>query len=331
MSGSEPLYDQLAFSGVEGLICAKKRRPFHPSGGSSTTLLNVEIFGSSNNDANADADDSKWPYLLFIHGVCESAETWTVQHLAKAARYNKWRLAVLELEGHGLSSGKRSVCGRFSRLVQHVNDFICHVISGDDADVPFALCGASLGGVLAAYGADFVSSSKSDDSDIIKKNFIGVIPIVPAVGVAPEAVPPAPIVGALRVLAAIVPSTGFLTPVEDPSHYACPEASKRNFEGSWPLATSKMLLDVTTGAVERDQKNGRLVLDVPSLLVIAGERDDIVPLDSVKSFHDKAKAKDKTFVCVPKGDHGLMVENKPSKYANEKIFEWLNARLPGYN
>ena len=335
MSSSEPQYDQLAFSGVEGLVSSKERRPFRPSGGggnNSKTTLNVEIFGSdtrastsTSTSPSGASDDSSWPYLLFIHGVCESAETWTVQNLAKAARDNKWRLAVLELEGHGLSTGKRSVCGSFSRLVEHVNDFVRQMVSDSDAKIPFALCGASLGGVLAAYGADYIITS---GSEILKKNFIGVIPIVPAVGVAPEAVPPAPIVGALRILAAVAPSTGFLTPVEDSSHYACPETSTRNFNGSWPLSTSKMLLDVTSGAVESDQNSGRLVLEVPSLLVIAGERDDIIPLNAVKAFYDKARASDKAFVCVPKGDHGLMVEKKTSKYAAEKIFEWLNARLP---
>ena len=218
------------------------------------------------------------------------------------------------------------MCGSFSRLVRQVDAFVRHMISDSDAaDIPFALCGASLGGVLAAYGADNIRTS---GSDILKKKFIGVITIVPAVGVAPEALPPAPIVGALRILAAVAPSTGFLTPVEDPSHYACPKSSKRNFNGSWPLSTSKMLLDVTSGVVENDQNSGRLLLDVPSLLVIAGERDDVIPMDAVKSFYDKAMASDKAFVCVPKGDHGLMVEKRTSKFANEKMFEWLNARLP---
>ena len=245
-----------------------------------------------------------------------------MQNLARAAQRNKWRLAVLELEGHGLSTGNRSVCGNFSRLIGHAEDFVRHITSSPEAaEVPFAICGASLGGVLAAYVSDRIASNPQ-----YKGRFIGAIPIVPAVGVSPEAVPPAPIVGALRVLAAVAPSSGFLTPVEDPSHYACPFNTKRNFQGNWPLSTSKMLLDVTSGGVEKDQKCGKLKLDIPSLLVIAGENDEIIPMEAVESFYMKAKCTDKEMMKVPKGDHGLMVGPKTAKYATEKMFEWLNER-----
>ena len=319
----EPCYDQLAFSGSgnDDLITAKVRHPFHPSSSSSSScLLNVEIFGSATDDG---VDDSNWPYLLFLHGVCESAETWTVQNLARAAQQSNWRLAVLELEGHGLSTGKRSVCGSFSRLVGHAEDFVHHLAasSPEATEVPFAICGASLGGVLAAYVSDRIASNLQ-----YKGRFIGTVPIVPAVGVATEAVPPAPIVAALRVLAAVVPSSGFLTPVEDPSHYACPSNTQRNFQGSWPLSTSKMLLDVTSGGVEKDLNSGKLKLDIPSLLVIAGENDEIIPMEAVESFYTKAKCTDKEFVKVPRGDHGLMVGQKTAQRACEKIFEWLNER-----
>ena len=244
-----------------------------------------------------------------------------MQNLARVAQQKNWRLAVLELEGHGLSTGKRSVCGSFSRLVGHAEDFVHHVMSSAAEEVPFAICGASLGGVLAAYVADRIASNP-----LYKGRFIGAVPIVPAVGVAPEAVPPAPIVGALRVLAAVAPSSGFLTPVEDPSHYACPPDTKRNFQGSWPLSTSKMLLDVTSGGVEKDQKSGKLNLDIPSLLVIAGEKDEIIPMDAVESFYTKAKCTDKRLLKVPRGDHGLMVGQKTAKFATESLFEWLNER-----
>ena len=324
MSAPGPCYDQLAFSGGGGgdvgvdLLTAKVRRPFRPSTSSSNSncLLNVEIFGSPEG-----VDDSSWPSLLFVHGVCESAETWTVQNLARAAQENKWRMAVLEIEGHGLSTGQRSVRGSFSRLIEHAEYFVHHVLSSDVGSVPFAICGASLGGVLAAYVADRIASNPR-----YKGNFIGAIPIVPAVGVAPEAVPPAPIVGALRILAAIAPGSGFLTPVEDPSHYACPPNTKRNFQGQWPLSTSKMLLDVTSGGVEKDQNSGKLNMDIPSLLVIAGERDEIIPVESITSFYEKAKSQDKQLVKVPRVDHSLMVGQKTAKFATQIIFKWLNER-----
>ena len=143
-------------------------------------LLNVELFG-----------DISWPRILcFVHGVCESAETWTVQNLARICLKRKWRLAVLELEGHGLSSSLSmsssltSSCslsssnhqdhcrnrgllnvGKMNRYVQQVVQFCRHVTDVDRmqkqqkddnepssiTDNKFALSGASLGGVLAAF------------------------------------------------------------------------------------------------------------------------------------------------------------------------------------
>ena len=206
-----------AFEGAIGLLPSKARNPFSPDG--SNAVLNVEMFGGD--------DDSDWPYLLFVHGICESAETWTVQRLAIACKENKCRLAVLELEGHGLSTGKRSVCGSFERLCHSVNSFIQHIISGKDSGISFVICGSSLGGILAAYGADFVMKKRKEPGSPFQK-FLGAIPIVPAVGIAPEAVPSAPIVRALSIFAAIAPSTGILTPKEDPSHYACPATTYAN-------------------------------------------------------------------------------------------------------
>ena len=304
-----------AFEGAIGLLPSKARNPFSPDG--SNAVLNVEMFGGD--------DDSDWPYLLFVHGICESAETWTVQRLAIACKENKCRLAVLELEGHGLSTGKRSVCGSFERLCHSVNSFIQHIISGKDSGISFVICGSSLGGILAAYGADFVMKKRKEPGSPFQK-FLGAIPIVPAVGTAPEAVPSAPIVRALSIFAAIAPSTGILTPKEDPSHYACPANTQRNFKGQWPLSTSKMLLDVTSSTVKTDLSQGRLIIDYP-LLVIAGEKDRIVPLKSVEEFFCSAQSKNKSMFVIPKGDHGLMVEERTAKIAIQRVFEWIKTEL----
>lgn len=305
---------QLAFAGAPGadLVAATSRCPFHTDDG--TAVLNVEVFDAING--------KDWPMILFIHGICESAETWAVQRLASACLENRWRLFVLELEGHGLSSGRRAVCGDFNRLCRHVIEFV-RLISNKESGVPFALCGTSVGGVLAAYVADHFSRSTESHSS----RFLGAATIAPAVGVDPHAVPPCLIVEALKVMAVVAPSAGILTPVEDPSEYACPQDSKRNFCGHWPLATSKMLLELTSKKVRADLAQGTLTLDIPALIVIAGEEDEMVPTEAMQDFYGAAKAKKKDFVKVPRAGHGLMFEEDKANFVFEKLFSWLSLCL----
>ena len=309
----------LAFAGAaQGLILASSRAPFPTD--DLSAVLNVEVFNPEG--------DATWPMLLFIHGICESAETWAVQRLARTCAENKWRLFVLELEGHGLSSGGRAVCGDFDRLRSHVDQFVRRCAGAPGETAPFALCGSSLGGVLAAYGSDGVSrrSRLGGGLEDLSQRFIGASLFAPAVGVSPEAVPPLLIVYLLRILAFLAPSAGILTPVEDPYHYACPETSTRNFCGRWPLSTSRMLLDVTSDTIRADQESGELALEIPALLVFAATEDTVVPLESVQDFYSAARAVDKKLIEVPGADHGLMFEEGTAVFVLAKLFGWLNSR-----
>mmetsp|Transcript_17649 Transcript_17649/g.51370 ORF Transcript_17649/g.51370 Transcript_17649/m.51370 type:complete len:329 (-) Transcript_17649:313-1299(-) len=303
---------QLAFAGasVDGLVVATSRRPFH-SKDVTPAVLNVEVF----------TNGEDWPIILFVHGICESAETWSVQRLASACLKNDLRLFVLELEGHGLSSGKRAVCGDFNRLLQHVIEFVGHIAAQESA--PYVLCGTSFGGLLAAYAADHLSRSTEDHAS----RFLGAAAIAPAVGVDSRAVPSCLIVEGLKVMATVAPSAGFMTPFEDPSHYACPQDSKRNFCGHWPLGTSKMLLDVTSKKVRADQESKSLSLNIPSLLVVAASEDTVVPLEAIQDFYGAATTQNKEFVEVPKAHHGLMFEEDSAAFVIEKLFSWLRRCL----
>eukprot|EP00536_Pseudo-nitzschia_multiseries_P012975 jgi/Psemu1/33757/gm1.33757_g len=95
------------------------------SNASRLTMLNVEFFG-----------EVSWPNMVcFVPGVCESAETKTVQHLARICRSKRWRLAVVELEGHGLSDGRRGVLlpgdRHWDRYVDQVVRFCAHALATD--------------------------------------------------------------------------------------------------------------------------------------------------------------------------------------------------------
>ena len=325
----------LAFSATgssesASLVSATSRLPFTTKDGSAT--LNVELFNEEFHTG---------PILLCIHGVCESAETLGIQALVSAAKSNNVRVAVLECEGHGLSSGKRGVCINFDRLVRHSCEFVSHVLShfqqnaGED-EIPYALCGSSMGGVLSIYTADKISKDTTQTVATSDPNFlpfpgrfIGLVPICPAVGVDSAAVPDCLTVSALSCLAYMAPAATIpLTPLEDPTHYNCPPETNRNYSGHWPLSTSKMLLDVTSQRVPNDLSNGQLSLSrVPSLLVIAGEKDLIVPYESVSTFYEEVLPEEKKCIVIPNAGHDLLFHRSSSNTATSEIFSWIASIL----
>ena len=94
----------LAFSSDSSLVAATSRLAVETKDGA---LLNVEIFEKG--DAPV--------LLLVIPGICESAETKGVQALVAYSEY-QGTVAVLELEGHGLSSGTRGYISSAEALLE---------------------------------------------------------------------------------------------------------------------------------------------------------------------------------------------------------------------
>ena len=338
------VYDNLAFStprpngssfgndsgDADMYIEANARAPFAFCDEHGSTLLNVEFFG-----------DPSWPrILLFVPGVCESAETWTVQNLVRICASRKWRVAVLELEGHGLSEGSRGLIGSsWRRCVRQVKVFCAHALDVDMAqkrvlsdDEPknlrFVLCGASLGGALVSYASQNILEDVGFSRRV---SFSGTLLLSPAVGVDPLVVPPPIVVTCLSILSCILPSVGIegATPTEDPSHYNCPPWTNRNFRGAWPLGTSKILLDITSKRLPNDVKSGLLnMLQTKSkhaILVISGGKDPVVPIQTVQNFVDEMKTKVEQcdrqlqenknnvttieIIEINKGDHGLLAQS----------------------
>lgn len=302
----------LAFSSDDSLVSASSRNPLSTSDG---TLLNIEFFTENT------SEDS--PILLLTHGVCESAETLGVQAFVAEAKKRSIKVAVLELEGHGLSSGREMVCGNFDRLVEHFLKSVQHSVPAlrGDSNAPYFISGNSLGGVIAIYAAEEISKNKTS----YPSDFRGLAPIAPAIGVDPRAVPSAPIVQCLKLLSCVAPAAQVpLTPLENPTKYNCPADTERNFAGHWPLSTSKMLLDVTSNRVDSDRKNGILSLqDMDNVFIIAGENDTTVPIEPIASFHDEIKCSQKKFFPVPNAGHDLLFEKKSSRVVVETLFDWI--------
>ena len=319
----------LAFANIPGLIAATSRLICETNDGA---FLNIEIFSNNNDDDdnNNDESDTSSPILFFIHGVCSSTESIGVQKIVSSAKENNIRVAAIELEGHGLSSGQRCVCGDFDRLIGHVVEAVKYIVSSIGCeDFSYFLSGNSLGGVLSIYAAQIISNYDGKEEEKEFGRLMGLIPIAPAVGVQPDAVPPFVIVQALKLIAFVVPSASLpLTPLEDPSSYNCPKNTKRNYSGHWPLATSKMLLDVTSKRVTNDIQSGSLSLEkLKAMLVIFGKDDDVIPAEDIQTFFDSMKPSHKELVSIEKADHGLMSISKHNKVAANAIFKFIRESL----
>ncbi|KAL9180629.1 hypothetical protein ACHAXT_011082 [Thalassiosira profunda] len=207
-----------------------------------------------------------------------------------------------------------------------------------------ALCGGSLGGALVAYAVKGILSARRDINSNPQTqsqqlpDFYGIALLAPALGIHPEALPPAPLILALRTLSHILPSQGILTPVEHPT-YSSPPSSARNYSGRWPLSTSNMLLDLTARRVPEDVKRNNVAAQMeglPSLYVIVGDRDEIVPVQSVREWYDSVtnlSNGEKTLTVLRGAGHGFFHERSSGRGGKQRtnefadrLFEWLNDR-----
>ena len=262
---------------------------------------------------------------------------------------------MLELAGHGLSGdigsgsnrtagGVGSVVGKgratlpdFDELVSHVVQFTIRMGEIFSQSTGMALSGGSLGGSLVSYAVNGILSSRGESSAMIP-DFHGIALLAPALGINPNALPPTPVVYALRTLSYLLPSPGILTPIEHPT-YACPPSSTRNYSGRWPLSTSNMLLTSTANRIPNDVALNKVSCQMDglsSLFIIAGDRDSIVPISSVQEWFDavtnlSAEKGEKKIVVLKGADHGFFHERHKGYHGSKKklffadsLFEWLD-------
>lgn len=307
----------LAFSTAQRkLVEATGRMALVPD--DRSVVLNVEIF---ENDT-----DHNSPILLLTHGICASAETKGIQAIVAAARKNRVKVAVIELEGHGYStsvSGKKMVCGKFERHLDNMLQFVNEIVPalrGEIGNTPYYLAGNSFGGLLCLYASDYISKNRGD----FPSNFQGVAAIAPAVAVNEAQVPSDGAMMGLSFLSFIAPSmTLSVTPMEDPSSYSCPKQTKRNYKGNWPLSTAKMLVDLTTRQVKRDVESGELNLKgTENCLIFGGIVDKVVPIEIVRKFYDSICPKRKMFVQIGKG-HDMLFHKTSADEIVVNLFKWI--------
>jgi alpha-beta hydrolase superfamily lysophospholipase len=320
----------LAFSSDPSLIAASSRLILETQDGA---MLNLEVFDRDHETSSSSqtADPRRMPVLLVVPGVCESIETKGIQAIVKAARECRFRgkVVVMELQGHGLSSGPKCLCPDFDRLVRHVMEAIELLVKTWGNTIQLFLTGTSMGGALILYAAQALTTTTTSNTIITTNVIQGVAPIAPSVGVDPSILPPRPLIYGLSVLAYVAPKLKVsLAPYEDPSHYNCPSTTKRNYQGHWPLATSKMLLDLTATKAPRDIQQGKLSLSkVPCVLVIAGAKDIAVPLDSIQTFYKHVECDNKQLKQLPQAGHDPLFESESANEVTKTLFDWIDQSL----
>jgi pimeloyl-ACP methyl ester carboxylesterase len=349
--------EPLAFTSDPQLVPATSRIgvPVRlPTDNHKLVWINVEIFEQNTNASTG-------PLVIYLPGLCESAETLTVQGMAQWAKSIGVRMAVLELPGHGVSSGTLAdMSTNIDRLVWQVlyavKKTVSKLFQADRPGTPYLLSGSSFGGTIALYMAEYISRRKQqeeggkessppssvsstiseleesilNDEELwkdfcVQGTLAGVVSVTPAVGVDPEVLPPSWMVSTLSLLSSVFPAAQVpFTPREDPSQYNCPPTTTRNFDGHWPLAVSKCLLDLTSRRVPDDVANGRLTLKhIPRVVLLAGGRDAMIPLEAIEALEAQLQAPSKELVVLPKAGHDILTNSKSSSQALEKLFSSL--------
>lgn len=333
----------LAFTGDESLVAATSRIvvPVRLLGHNKKwqwIFLNVECFEHDTTHAESNL-------VVYIPGICESAETKSVQQMAQWSKSMHVKLAVVELQGHGLSSG---TLGEMTTDLEALVGQVLLALKQAKAkllvhpDISYVLCGSSLGGTLALYAAEYMSRRwqliQSGDTGVGGKGLLyahdlwtgflkhgklaGVVAITPAVGVDPDVLPPSWMVSTLTFLSSWAPTAQVpLTPLEDSKHYNCPETTTRNFKGHWPLVTSKFLLDMTSKIVPGDIQGEQLTLrGISRVIILAGAKDNMIPMASLEVLESKLECKQKELVVLPNAGHDVLVNPKSRAEALEHVF-----------
>lgn len=341
--------EPLAFTSDPQLVPATSRVgvPVRlPMNSDKLVWINVEVF-----EQNASSSTFN-PLVIYVPGICESAETLTVQNMAQWAKSIGVRLAVVELPGHGVSSGKLAdMSTNIDILVWQVLYAVKKVVSTlfqERPGSPYLLSGSSFGGTLVLYAAEYISRLKDKgftssetnlsklEESILKDDALwadffthgtltGVVSVTPAVGVDPKVLPPSWMVSTLSFFSSVFPSAQVpFTPLENPSQYNCPSTTTRNFEGHWPLALSKFLLDLTARRVPDDVANDRLTLKhIPRVVLLAGANDFMIPLEAIQALEEQLQSPSKELIVLPKAGHDVLTNSKSKVEALEKLFSSL--------
>ena len=95
-------------------------------------------------------DDAK-ANILFLHGYCEHSGMYI--HIAKYFNSNQFNFYMIDLPGHGRSSGRRGCIKEFDEYVSVTSDYLKLIKKSDifcGEQLPLYCFGFSLGGLIVS-------------------------------------------------------------------------------------------------------------------------------------------------------------------------------------
>eukprot|EP00760_Papus_ankaliazontas_P009361 PhM_4_TR1404/c0_g1_i1/m.70351/K01054/MGLL; acylglycerol lipase len=94
--------------------------------------------------------------VFLVHGYNEHLARY--DHIAEALNAEGYDVFGIDHHGHGLSEGRRAYISNFDHLVEDYEKFIRHlltnVLTPEERDLPRAILGHSMGGLIAVHVAD---------------------------------------------------------------------------------------------------------------------------------------------------------------------------------
>ncbi|GJP44012.1 hypothetical protein CLOM_g15566 [Closterium sp. NIES-68] len=256
--------------------------------------------------------------VFYCHGYGDTC-VYAFEDVALRLAASGYAVQSMDYEGFGMSAGLHGFIPRFDNLVDDVTEFAASLRARPAlAHLPFFLYGESMGGAVA-----LLTHLRQPSA------WQGAILAAPMCKIAPEMMPPKPVVTTLSFLASIFPRAK-LVPTREIAEIGFRDPVKRarlcenpvGYGGKPRLQTALQMLTAT-------QRIGR-DLDKVSLpfLLMHGAADVVTDPSVSEALFQQACSGDKTFRLYEGCWHGLTTAEPDDVTARilDDMVTWLHAR-----
>ncbi|KAJ7377883.1 hypothetical protein OS493_025777 [Desmophyllum pertusum] len=253
--------------------------------------------------------------LVFIcHGFGEHCSRY--ERLGNALANQGYLAFSQDHVGHGHSDGERAQVSNFDCYVRDVFQHIDQV-TAINSGIPVFMFGHSMGGTIAIR-------SVIDRPDF----FTGAIFSAPSVRADP-AVATTCLVFLGKIAAWIVPSYQVLPPI-DPSTISRNTLQVKKYANDpliWHGGMKARWANAILDAMD-DIQSKTSMINTP-FLVVHGDDDQLVKIDSSQFLHENSPSRDKTFKVYKDCRHELLNElEETAEMVQKDILDWIKQRLP---
>ena len=246
--------------------------------------------------------------LAMIHGYADHGARYA--HVMGALAEHGIGSVIIDLRGHGKSSGLRGYCERFSEFEDDVGE-LRKLVEQRGKDLPKFLFGHSFGGLVATMSA--LDNPSPWKGLVLSAPFFGLALQVPRVKV---------IAG--QIASKIYPKLGLPSGLsgKDVTHDPEKQRAYDNDPLVFKNATARWFTEATTA-------QQRVLRDAPQLKLplwmTFGEADRIASFEAGKRFYDRAGSSEKVWNPRPNLFHEVL--NEPSwKEIVEPMARWILAQ-----